>query len=244
MNLKIGHIDNVKSGVYLLIVFIPLSIILYKNGVLGHNLEINQFILISTVTYLISNRFFQPDLDVYPNFPGYKSFPLGGQTGRVQKVLTSIIGLIINKYHANAIAYRLISIAILPFSLLWRALWTPFSMLFTHRGVIHWPIVGYSIRIGYLIGLVELFFLLSGHFSFFSQDTYLLFLKARCFLLELLPWNVNLRGLSGVLAYSMMFSDLQHIVVDFIDSTLRGKRFCPKKIPRGLLIRVLQRRFK
>jgi len=49
---------------------------------------------------------------------------------------------------------RRIRRALGPVGVVWQMLWCPYALLFRHRGVSHWPVVGTLTRAGYLAAIV------------------------------------------------------------------------------------------
>lgn len=184
--------------------------------------------LYSCLIYIWVSRFFQPDLDQHPNRPGKGSFPFG-QT--VTNAIISFFGVLSgsltkrskSKYLANLTIYG----PIVPISLAWYHLWTPYALLLTHRGLSHWPIIGTLSRIGYLHLLV---LILEG-------ITMTKFPALSGFLTRFYFW----KGVSPeffLYCAPVFISDIFHSAGDLTESLIKGYSFCPPAIKGGWIAKI------
>ena len=170
----------------------------------------------STLVYLFSTNYFQPDLDIMTNRPGMGHFPMGRWVGAYK------FG-------------RFFKWAVYPLNRAWYWLWHPYGRLLTHRGAGHWPILSVWLRVGYLLFFVVIlnFILNIIHPSLnirFIQD----------WLVSFFPWSTNFGKLSWILfCFPIYLSDTVHIAVDYYDAVKRGLSFCPPRIPRGLITKTI-----
>lgn len=179
-----------------------------------------------TFIYLYTSHFFQPDLDVYGSRPGMKYFPLGKKVGLFQ------LG-------------RYLQWVFYPITRGWFHLWTPYAFFATHRGITHWPILSTWFRVGYLLLLA---ILIKSIINFVGIDIPLINLIidwAHSFY----PWMVKGDFFSAkfiLYCLPVYLTDFVHILVDYIDSFLKGTAYCDPKIRRGyisILIKELKKNF-
>lgn len=186
------------------------------------------FILI----YLYVNSYFQPDLDNH-SIPGKSHFPHGNW---------------IRSYKIG----RFIRWILIPVNRIWFYMWQPFASLFTHRGVIHYPIIGVVFRILYLQIILFLLFLITlftnklllffGFNINFASEYILNLLKSLNFIYPL-PTNLT-NSYWFMISLPIYISDLTHIAVDYIEAQRKLKPFCHKNQPRGLIIKFYKNLFK
>ena len=201
--------------------------------------------------YFLASYWFSPDLDHIENRPGKHSFPIkfaikflasfmrsGGRAARVVGALPMVICEAIHQI-GNTI---------------WRMMWQPFAMMVTHRGVIHWPVIGTLMK-WYYVGLVangflKLVWILPGGEM---MGVWLRSLRSIQVFLPLSPGDflmsrhslfggLFLDGFYGPTAFfaaGLLAADITHILVDAWDS--RGRSFLPPAhiAPRGLIVKVL-----
>jgi len=174
--------------------------------------------LISTLFYMYSSTFFQPDLDNKPFRPGHHAFPFGKSISVWQ------FG-------------RFIRAAFFPVTLFWREFWSPFASLFTHRGVVHWPIIGVWLRVGYLYVWIIALEILAAWFN--QQNHALGFIHQ--WLDSFFPWNKGF-GSTGFIMFCLpvYIGDLLHSAVDLYESYSSGKKFCSAQQKRGLIVEFRQ----
>jgi uncharacterized metal-binding protein len=191
--------------------------------------------------YLLGSFWLSPDLDVYTNRPGKYSFPGGpifkifysGSASQL-RVRRSLRPL---RWVLDPLKLILLPPHII-LNLCWNIYWQPFAALFTHRGAVHWPLLGTNLKIVYL------------YLTYFTvaKICYLSGVAA----LPLVSFGVwdGLFGKGGVyhsiagssyattaiLAWAI--SDVCHSAVDLWDSLKEGKKFVPPAMiaPRGFFI--------
>jgi hypothetical protein len=171
----------------------------------------------STLFYCYVSTFFQPDLDQDTHRPGKFGFPLG----------TTI---------SNAGIGRFIRWLTWPINRVWYYLWEPFGALFTHRGVVHWPIIGVWLRIIYLYAWYIFFEGLAMRFGFYSP-------KMRIFEYWCQAFFPTTQGFGTVGFYvfclPVFIADIFHSSVDLYESYKKGNSFCPQTMKKGLVYRFL-----
>lgn len=215
--------DNVKfnvflSPLYLLLMFLFLHKIM-NIPLFGHNGWWTGSLFLSAMStgfYIFASNYFQPDLD-QRNLPGMSHFPIGKK---------------IKKFKFG----RFLTWAVYPLNRFWFHLWQPFAKAFTHRGVVHWPIIGVWFRVLYLLCLVWIFQYVLSFFGLHTQilDFFEVWLK------NFFPWTDNFGKISFLLLnFPIYLSDTVHIAVDFYDSFKKNQSFCPPRIPRGLIIKFI-----
>lgn len=184
-----------------------------SKGILSGSMGLS---VVSTVFFCYVSAYFQPDLDVPINRPGKGSFPVGH----------FVLGLPGGK---------ILRFLVWPLNRIWYYIWHPFAALFTHRGAVHWPIVGVWLRVGWLY-LVFLFtknmYQMLGANPGFEFVYFLKWLKA------FFPWSKEF-GSAGffLFCFPVFLSDITHSLVDFLESHQKGLPFCNKNHNRGILIR-------
>jgi hypothetical protein len=170
---------------------------------------------VSTLIYIWSSHFFQPDLDQTDgNRPGTGFFPIG-----VTMATSGLIPWIVWK----------------PICFLWNRLWYPYGELATHRGITHWPILSVFLRVGYLRLILKIitFFLTTG--LELKIDTSVVDHWFDAFL----PWSKTfMTKYWFCYCFPIHLSDLMHELFDMIDSMKKGLSFCPPQIRRGLLAKA------
>lgn len=172
------------------------------------------YAFVSTVIYIFSSNYFQPDLDIMSNRPGMGHFPLGRWVGSFK------LG-------------RVLKMFVYPINRLWYYLWYPYARLLTHRGAGHWPIWGVWIRVWYLMIWFLIFNLI-----FSKININISFIEI--WLKSFFPWDKNFGTIYFLLfCFPIYLSDTVHIGVDFYDSYSGSKSFCPPKIPRGLITKTI-----
>jgi uncharacterized metal-binding protein len=202
--------------------------------------------------YFLASYWMSPDLDHIEHRPGKHSFPLkpliklmrgaAEDGGRRTKWMLSIPLAVTEAIHGVLNTF-------------WRVLWQPFASMVTHRGIIHWPVVGTLLK-WYYLGLV-LRLLLAVLMLWPASRPYVGPLARD--ILALLPlspggflWDSGSlfgsffgsfgRGVfsSDVASFAigLLTSDMLHIAVDAWDS--RGRNFVPPPgiAPRGLLAKM------
>lgn len=220
-----GLTNNVRANKMLapIVFFCTLILFYFKFKVPFFNLDVMfSGALGSSLTflglYLYSNEYFQPDLDVHGKRPGMTHFPLGRNISRLQ------FGQSLKFFFK-------------PITIFWHNLWEPYARALTHRGVGHWPIVGVWIRVAYLYLLVYLFALALSFIGISSSWLDPLFNWMNSFY----PWSERFGShYFMVLCLPVYLSDFVHILVDYIDSMKKGLPFCPRRIPRGFIVKFFE----
>lgn len=171
----------------------------------------------STLFFCYSSTFFQPDLDQETHRPGKFGFPFG----------TTI---------SNTGIGRFIRWFTWPVNRIWYYLWEPFGMLFTHRGAVHWPVVGVWLRVIYLYAwylVIEGFAMRLGVYT----------PKMRIFEFWCQAFFPGTTGFGSVGFYvfclPVFIGDIFHSSVDLYESYRKGSSFCPQTLKRGLIYKVL-----
>jgi uncharacterized metal-binding protein len=219
LNAHADLINNVIANYFLSpLFFLIVFIVLESRGLTAfgtHTVIYGAFPLaiISTCFYLYCSSFFQPDLDVGPKRPGMGYFPFGAWTLKIP-------------------AGPFLRAAGYPLNRIWYAMWTPYSLLLTHRGIGHWPVIGTWVRVGYLylclLGSQKL--LLSIGLKLKLISTLILWAKA------FYPWSPAFFGMTWIVfCFPVYMADIIHILVDYFDSYRKGISFCPPQIPRGYI---------
>lgn len=172
---------------------------------------------VSTLLYLFSSNYFQPDLDIRSNRPGMGHFPLGRWVGAFK------FG-------------RVLKMAVYPINRMWYWLWHPYGKLLTHRGAGHWPVWGVWLRIGYLMLIYLAIEFILVKISLFHPNISIIYTWLKSFF----PWDENFGTFYFLLfSFPIYLSDTVHICVDFYDSVKRSISFCPPRIPRGLIMKTI-----
>ena len=202
------------------------------------------------IGYFLGSYWFSPDLDHIDNRPGKHSFPIkplvkimrnislnGGRAGRLMVAVPLVFCEV---FHGTL-------------NILWRMAWQPFASAVTHRGIIHWPLIGTLLKWYWVAVILYLVSMASRY------------IPANDLSAAVSSWNVgdllpvvprdfltSDRSLFGSLffgsrwtqasnfAVGLISADLTHIMVDMWDS--RGRSFLPPAIiaPRGLLYRIVK----
>ena len=170
----------------------------------------------STLFYCYCSTFFQPDLDQDQHRPGKHSFPFGST------VLHTGPGRFL-----RALSW--------PVNRVWYWLWHPFGMLFTHRGMIHWPVLGVWLRIMYLYAWYIFFEGILMRMGLYRGEMRLFEYWIQAFF----PWSESF-GTVGfyVFCLPVYISDLFHSSVDLYESYKKGSAFCAQTMKRGILAKI------
>ncbi|RYZ92524.1 MAG: hypothetical protein EOP06_04045 [Proteobacteria bacterium] len=207
-------------------------------------------------SYLMGSYWASPDLDVRFNMPGKHSFPFKWLNHKLTVIARSKVPL------ASALAGFVLVLTQPLHALLntiWRAYWHPLAMMFTHRGAVHWPILGTNIKILYIyssyyvmafamkavlpsvslstgtgkIDIVMNFFMslfpTSGRGTGFVEGYQSLYVY------------IQTTPLAMIALIAWMAADICHSAVDFWDSKKRGLAFVPGPgvAPRGMIHQIL-----
>ena len=190
--------------------------------------------LVFNLVYVVTSYWFNPDLDIRVNRPGKGSFPFGPILKRLPKIRRNIPG--------GGLLAGLLGVVLPPFhhalNLLWRIFWTPFGHAFTHRGIVHWPIIGTQLKILYMFfpyWLIGNLLGEQGRWTWVSEAG----LSASLFGKGGLYSDFLTGGLLGVGFFAMLVADLCHTGIDYSDSVRNGTRFVPPPFiaPRGFVYR-------
>lgn len=170
----------------------------------------------STLFYCWCSAFFQPDLDQEFHRPGKHSFPFGS-------------------FVLNFDAGRFLRAISYPVNRFWYYLWAPFGKLFTHRGAVHWPIIGVWLRVIYLYAWYIFLEGLLMRLNLYSPQIQILEYWFKAFF----PWTPNF-GTIGfyVFCLPVFMADFFHSAVDLVESYKKGVSFCPQQMKRGILIEI------
>jgi len=214
--------DNVRfnenfSPIYFLIIVFALKFEFGMNWLFPFFSSAVFYGIVSTLLYLFSSNYFQPDLDVMNSRPGMGHFPLGRWAGSYK------LG-------------RFLKFLLTPLTKAWYWLWHPYAKLLTHRGAGHWPIWGVWLRVSYLyLFYICISFILS-KISFININISFIEVWLKSFF----PWDKNFATIHFLLfCFPIYLSDMVHIGVDYYDSVKRSMSFCPPKIPRGLITKLI-----
>jgi uncharacterized metal-binding protein len=173
--------------------------------------------LYSTLFYCYCSTFFQPDLDQDVYRPGKSGFPLGTTISRSG-------------------AGRFVRWATWPINRAWYYLWDPFGALFTHRGSVHWPVIGVWLRVLYLYAWYIFFEAIAMRLGIYSPKMRIFELWCQAFF----PWA---RGFGTVGFYvfclPVFIADMFHSGVDLFESYKKGNAFCPQTMKKGMVYRFL-----
>lgn len=211
-------INKLLSPVYFFLIFYYLHYIkkipLIGEGVLKGSL---QLATISTLYYAWCSYFFQPDLDVRKMRPGMNTFPVGST------ILNSSLGLLILPIQRVLCK-------------MWYYTWHPFSLIFTHRGISHWPIISTYLRVFYLkVIFSTVYYLLYPLLG----EVYVILSVIKYFDLFWISNPYFLTPIWFLFCFPVFIVDIFHELVDLIDSKRKGLSYCPPQIPRGLLANAL-----
>lgn len=215
------NINNVSVNVYLSPIFVLMQyLVLIKSDLLKEDLVTNIFT--SLVIYIFSSMFFQPDLDQHPNKPGKETFPLGTYLFPITSGIISSIFPINTKK-----AKRILYLILWPINRFWFYLWMPYGLLLTHRGISHLPVIGVLTRIYYLKALLYFIDISPVNEINSALDNFFF-------------WELNGDYKNFIIfCLPVYLSDFFHILIDFLESKVKGFDFCPPKIPRGWIAKFL-----
>jgi uncharacterized metal-binding protein len=213
--------DNVKFNEMLAPLYFVLMVLFldqnYKMNMIQDFFRSSIFYsFVSTLVYVFATNYFQPDLDVKTNRPGMGHFPMG-------------------RWFGNFKFGRFIKWFLYPVNRAWYWLWHPYGYVLTHRGAGHWPIWGVWLRVGYLLLWITALNLI---LNIINPALSISFLQN--WLLSFYPWNKNFGNFYFILfCFPIYLSDTVHIAVDYYDAVKRQMSFCPPRIPRGLLMKLI-----
>jgi uncharacterized metal-binding protein len=196
----------------------------------GGTQSVFEYVAVATLTYMWCSRFFQPDLDHDDNRPGKGSFPIGvTPTNALYKFLNTLLSPILGKHYGQKLSHGLTFGPSYLMAKIWNTFWMPYAFILTHRGLSHWPIIGTLTRIWYLYGatyvvmktlglpVTELKLMVEGFYFWKGINVYTLYLATPIYL-----------------------CDLFHSMGDFIESRIKGFSFCPPKVRRGPIAKILR----
>jgi|GEM_PF-6625021 len=156
--------------------------------------------------YAYCCRYLNPDLDVRGNRCGARTAPIGFLTFGLKKARLKFFSLLLQPLH-----YVL--------NFLHNLIWSPFGYLFTHRGILHWPLIGTLLKASWLFLLCAP---LLYHRLIDLTQAYLWLLQS--------PW---------ILIWA--FADFSHIISDILIAIIqKRKSFVPPATiaPRGLFMKI------
>ncbi len=233
---KKWNINNVTVNIYLLPIYILAQIVYLKNlGISFSSFDLlsplgsgTGIVFVSSSIYVYSSMFFQPDLDQHPEKPGMGTFPLGENMFNV--TATAMAGVLKTKARAKKVLYGLVW----PLNRFWFYFWAPYGILLTHRGISHMPIVGVLTRVYYIKGII---FLIN---TFSIQYIGIQLINADI-LDGFLFWELDPSEYHGFILFYLpvYLSDFCHTAIDFMESKIKGYDFCPPRIPRGVISKIL-----
>ena len=184
------------------------------------------------IFYLFAAYWFSPDLDLRNNRPGKYSFPFG-PIFKVTYKIGSAITFLSKPMAVIANILRPIHTVIDQF---WNYYWKPLSLLFTHRGFLHWPIFG---TIGKLTYVYFTYFFTINTINIVDIYIFNIPLKYEAFLKYSSPEKIlafiRNNEIALIFIISVTISDILHSLVDAIDSFKKGSNFVPPEgiAPRG-----------
>jgi uncharacterized metal-binding protein len=156
--------------------------------------------------YAYCCRYLNPDLDVRGNRCGARTAPLGFLTHGLKKMRLRLL-----LHLVKPLQYVL--------NMLHNLIWAPFGYIFTHRGILHWPVIGTWLKASWLFLLVAPWLYYKGYSLFTVYKTVILS-----------PWYLI-----------WTFADLSHIVSDIMIAKIqKRKAFVPPATiaPRGLVMKT------
>lgn len=181
--------------------------------------------------YIVASRFYNPDLDHRSNRPGMLHFPVG-------KTVMEWMMKISNQGGIGRILEPIIQVQKIV-TKIWFFLWYPIAILVTHRGILHWPVIGVLIRNYYLYLIVSILdmFLASAGIHALSPIKNTMWQICELFL------HPNQNPLFLFYILPVYVADINHSAVDACDSIRNRRRFCPSgdnAIPKGLIYSFLK----
>jgi uncharacterized metal-binding protein len=233
-----SNTNNFRANLVVLFLSLLIGFIyLVVTGGVGSLAEKYHFLFWFSAFYILFSYWLSPDVDHRVFRPGHHSFPLGP----VKKALP---------YPIRRLFWPLLNPVHIFFNQLWRWLWMPVSVLFTHRGALHWPLLGTGIKLIYLAAVYTLVAVLWNHVI--SDLINLLLSSNSVKEIPLLFGDHSLLGNSwkealgtvlhfpiiGIALVSWIVADLTHILVDFWDSAKQDPPtpFCSPRHPRGAFV--------
>lgn len=234
--LSLGLIGFILLGFF---GFYEVSLDFSREDLVRKNLFLN--FLTFLVSYFFTSYWFSPDLDVHNNRPGKGSFPF--------KVIIRYFIKLRKSFPPLTILISPLLLIVEPLhyllNFIWRWYWHPFGNAFTHRGVIHWPLIGTQIKLLYVLSS----YWLLAHFvasHFISVDLpfspmlgfFDFFLSRDGFYQTLLSNELLL-----TMVVAMSVSDICHTAVDYYDTVRNGsKNFVPPEFiaPRGFILQFFK----
>lgn len=172
----------------------------------------------STLFYCYCSAYFQPDLDQFDKRPGMNDFPFGG--------------IIANRFRFG----KFLKSISWPITKAWYYLWDPFGQLFTHRGVVHWPILGVWLRVGYLYGCYFVFEILMSRLGLYRPSMRVI----EQWLLAFFPWSKSFATIGFyVFCLPVYLADMFHSAVDLFESYKKGTPFCSPQQKKGIIYKFL-----
>lgn len=158
--------------------------------------------------YAYCCRYLNPDLDVRGNRCGLRTAPLGFLM-QSMKMLRLRFLIVLIKPLQDVL------------NMLHNMIWAPFGYIFTHRGILHWPLIGTWMKASWLFLLLV---------PFLHEQGYPLLDIYRQVIFS--PWYLI-----------WTFADLAHIVSDIMIAKIKKRRaFVPPATiaPRGLFMKTFR----
>lgn len=175
----------------------------------------------STAFYLYVSKFFQPDLDHHTMRPGMNCFPFFPSWKKMK--IFRALEVILNPIRFGGGSFGV--------TWLWDSFWKGYALLFTHRGLPHWPILGVWLRVGWIL------------LWYYTIQYGLLFVTGSVYPVPyLMDWALSFfpgsPGFGSVgfflFCFPIYLSDFFHLVGDMTESRLKQKAFFRPQ-SRGLL---------
>lgn len=220
---------------YLAASFLAPGLLHKKTGVNAdaESLQVWLHIAIFSVSYYLTSFWFSPDLDLRKNRPGHNTFPL--------RPLMKILNLLKRKTPLIGGLFGLVATAASPIhellNMAWRAFWHPFGHLFTHRGIVHFPVIGTHLKLAYLFAAYWCVFWFTDLLGimnppFISGDFVEDAIGKSGFYTHVLETPLLLTALIGA-----SVADICHSAVDYWDSAKKGSKFVPPEAiaPKGFI---------
>lgn len=169
--------------------------------------------------YYWTSMFFQPDLDIPVNRPGMYTFPI-----KIKKSLRRLP------------FFNILHLLTAPIRAIWYIIWEPMAVMFTHRGALHWPIVGVWLRVGWILLILKS---ITAWMIITDITPGYIMAVMEYWCRSFYPWNAEFGGRIFILfAFPVYISDIFHSLFDLLESRKKGAAFCSPIHRRGLLITI------
>ncbi|MEK2647494.1 DUF2227 family putative metal-binding protein [Bdellovibrio sp. BCCA] len=225
------HLSNVKinhalSPIYAIIIWLTLHFF-YSTSL------VDALILsaISTGFYYWTSIFFQPDLDQPARL---HLFPLNLEANLRKRKVSSFIPFLGRV--GNFRLFEFLHLITGPLRFVWSMIWIPFASFFTHRGVIHWPLIGVWLRVYWL---VMIHFIVLSVMSVIGVEPTWVNGAIHYWCMAFFPWSYNFGGKVFLMyCFPVYISDFFHSLVDYLESKNSGNQFCGPSQKRGLFVKA------